>query len=220
MKIPAFVQSLLSNYFRWTAGAVVLGVLALGYFFVLDSKIAELRTSGLLERAQVEAHLTSQGEYLTNLRASLGKFKSSLRADDLAGIDAFIPTGPDFPGLLLSLEAIANSANLQLESMNVNEIGQVAAASDDTGQAASGNDTAQAATPSGFNLQTQDVTVTVAGGTSYEAFKRFITQIESSRRLLDVVSVSFSHTNDTGTAASAKPYNVVIRTYYVPEYPA
>jgi Tfp pilus assembly protein PilO len=215
MRIPAFVQTLLTNYFRWIAVGAAVGVLALGYFLVLDSKISALRTSGVLERAQVESALAGKREYLTQLRASLEKFKTSLSPSDLAGIDGFIPTGPDFPGLLLALEAIAASANLQLDSMNVNEIGQVVAASGSADQVGSGEAAAQAATPSGVNLQTQDVNVTVSGGSSYEAFKRFITQVESSRRLLDVVSVSFSHSIEAG-AAGTTPYTVVIRTYYLP----
>lgn len=217
MKIPAFVQTLLTDYFRWTAGATVVVILVLGYVLVLDSRLTELRTSGLLERAKVETDLASQKDYLEKLRASIQKFDASLSKSDLAGIDAFIPTGPDFPGLLLTLEAVAASANLQLDSMNVNEVGQVVAsvgASGSTGTA--DRNSAQAATPAGLNLQTQDVTVAVSGGTNYASFKRFITQLESSRRLLDVVSLNFSHQLETTETATSVPYNVVIRTYYLP----
>lgn len=218
MKFPAFLQTLLTDYFRWVAAVLVAAVLALGYFFVLDQKIANLRSSGILKRANVEAELATQKEYLSKLQDSIDSFHTAVPNELLSKVNSFMPTGSDFPGLLLTLEQLAVSANLQLDSISINEVGQTIASSGST----EGSDTAVgtpalAATAGGLNLRTQDVTVSVSGGTNYESFKQFVTLLETSQRLLDVISLGFSFPDTTAAGTTQSPYNVVVRTYYLPE---
>ncbi len=216
MKFPSFLQSLLTDYYRWTVWVLVVLVMVGGYFLVLDTKISNLRTSGILEKANVESELSSEQEYLASLKKSVAKFKAALPQDQLAQVDAFLPTESDFPGLLLTLENIARTANLELSSISVNESGQIGTSG--SSATATTPDTAPAGTATALDVKTEDINLTVSGGTSYEAFKRFMTLVESSQRLFDVLSVSFSHTAETSdTETTSSPYTIVVRTYYVPD---
>lgn len=216
MNIPGFLNRLLIDSFRWLAIGVAVIILALGYFFVVDAKLAALRTSGFLERNRVTSELEAQKKYLADLQSSVAQFDTRLSTAQREEINTFIPTGTDFPGLLLMLENLAAQANLKLASMNVAEVGQVASAA--AGGSPTGAPTAAAASVAGLPVRIQDVSVSFQGGTSYEELKRFIELIESSRRLLDVVSLNFSHGEDPATGQrGASAYTMVVRTYYLPE---
>lgn len=224
MKTPAFLTSLLSDYFRWTATVVAVLVVVAGYFFLLQGKFNNLQTNGFTQRSTVEADLQAEQKYYSDLQDSIAKFHQTLSAQTLQELDSFIPTGADFPGLLTMMQSLASSAGLQLDSLSTNQVGQVAVAPGTVpeGSSSAGTATAQAATAAGLNLQTQDVTLSVSGGSSYEDFKRFIGLIESSQRLLDVISLNFSQPATTqdqegGTANSGAPYSLVVRTYYLPQ---
>lgn len=225
MKIPPFITTLLADYFRWTAAGLVVFVLALGYFFVLTSKIDAVRTSGFLERTKVKNELASEKRYADQLQTAVAKYKKALPPEKQAQINDFLPSSTDFPGLLLMLQKIADSVGLKLESMTVGQAGQVVAASGAAAAASSGktSDTAtttkpsasSAATVSGSTIRTEDVSFVVSGGVSYENFKNFLTAIESSQRLLDVVSLNFTAATATeGSAGSS--YSMTVRTYYLP----
>lgn len=194
-----------------------------GYFMLLQGKVDNLQTNGFNQRSSTEADLQSEQQYYKDLQASISKFHQTLSTQTLKELDSFIPTGSDFPGLLTLMQSLASSAGLQLESLSTSEVGQVAVVSGSvpSGSSSAGVAAAQAATAAGLNLQTQDVTVSVSGGTSYEDFKRFIGLIESSQRLLDVISLNFSQPASSQEKQGSsnnqqQPYSVVVRTYYLP----
>ena len=217
MKIPGFLYKLLSDQFRWLALAIVVIVFGLGYWLFISTKIQAIQTTGFVEKKRVLDELATQQRYLDSLKASIGHFNAALPEDRIHAINDFIPSNPDFPGLLLTLNNIANAANLQLDSVDIGEIGQLAATSP-TGNSTETQTTqppsAQAASAAGVNLQVQDASVVVKNGTSYEAFKRFITLVESSQRLMDVVSLSFNISGGQ-SGGGDQQFGIHIRTYYL-----
>jgi hypothetical protein len=219
MKIPAFLYKLLSNQFRWIALVIVGIVLGLGYWLFISEKIQAIQTTGFVEKKRIQNDLATQQRYLDSLKASIGHFHAALPDDQLRAINDFIPSNPDFPGLLLTLNNIANAANLQLDSVDIGEIGQLAATSptgNSTETAATQPPSAQAASAAGVNLQVQDAAVVVKNGSSYESFKRFITLVESSQRLMDVVSLNFNVSgSQSGAAGADQQFGIHIRTYYL-----
>lgn len=221
MRTPDFLSRWLIDFWRWFAFGTVALVLAIGYFFVLAGKIESVRTDGLLKRTQANEQLAADSAYKEALQASAKAFEQKISASDRATIEEFIPTGSDFPSILLTIQDMAKRAGLQLTDVAVTEIGQVAAAGTEAIVASQTTTTsiAQAATVQGVNLRTQDVSVTVGGLRSYEEVKNFVKVIESSRRLFDVVSLNF---NLSGTAADGEsatdgsPVTFSLRTYYLP----
>ena len=214
MRLPGFMQKLLTSYFRFLAAGVVVLILTSGYVLLIRAKVDTLRTSGYLERANVARELQEEKAYLSQIRSAYKEFRRLLPAEKLAAIDEFIPTGTDFPGLLLTIRNIATAANLDLATMAISQTATVANIPPSDRSTTGGENSAQAATVSGLVLRTQDVTVSVRRGQNYETFKRFIALIESSRRLFDVVSLGFSH--EAQAADSGSTYSLVLRSYYLP----
>jgi hypothetical protein len=219
MNLGTVSSKLLIDYFRFVAAGVVVAILAGGYFFLVDSQIEELQTSGYLERAKVEVKLETQKNHLSRLTESITKFDRVLPADKLKTVDAFLPTGANFPELVLTIEDIAQEANLDLDALAVGLVTPTGTTETSASETSTADAVAQAASIPGVNLQAQDVTISVSNGRSYETFKRFVGLLESSQRLFDVLSVSFNHpvTNETGTVDAQ--YSVVVRTYYLPVKP-
>lgn len=225
MTTPKIVIKALTEYFRFLAGGVVLAVLLAGYFLLISPLVTEVQSTQGTARKNAEAELKTQQAYLEALKQSNAKYDQVLPKANREKIDAFIPSEPDFPGLLLTMKSIVSQAQLTLDGITVGQGGQVAVTNPGTAQTdtarAANPATAQAATVAGVNIQTQDVSITVSGGHTYQDFKRLLTLIESSQRLFDVISVNYAAPAGTtgGTStATGQPlkWDIVLRTYYLP----
>lgn len=218
MKYPPFVIKLLSERFRLLAIGVTAIIVGAGYVLFITTKIQTIQTTGFLQKQQVQAELATQRTNLQALQQTAQHFAAALPAEKLAAVDEFIPSSPDFPGPLLTINNIANAANLKLDSVSIGEVGQLAATSPtgSSDQTAGASQSVRAATASGVNLQIQDAAVTVTGGQSYASFKNFIGLLESSRRLLDVVSLGFNLESNNPGQSGQQNFTVHVRTYYLP----
>lgn len=221
MSLPAFLSKAITNYFRFIAGGVAVLLVAGGYLLILGPKITDVQSSQVAARKNAEADLKAKQEYVSALRESNAKFTTVLPTESRERINTFIPTGSDFPSLLLTVNNIVTQAQLTLDSINVGQGGQIAVAgqSTDTNTATGGTSpTARAATIGGVNLRTEDVTITISGGTSYDAFKQVLNLFESSQRLFDVVSVTYAaaKTEESKVTGTAN-WSLVLRTYYLPK---
>lgn len=225
MKLPTIIIKILTEYYRWLALGVAAIVLIIGYLTVIAPKLSEVQSKQVTVRQADVDRLQQQQKYLEDLKKSNSKFTQLFPAATRQTIDDFLPSDPDFPGLLLTVKNVITRSGLTLDSFAVAQGGQTSVATAATAPAAAGTKTgatsAQAATTGGDSVRTQDVSVTVSGGTSYEAFKRLLTNIEASRRLFDVISLSFttptSDSTKTAQAATASgAWTLVLRTYYMP----
>ncbi len=214
MKASDLTNKILSSYFGWLVGGVAVIILGLGYTVVLSAQLSLIQTTSLNEKTQTEQRLKTETEYLAALKGSITRFHQVLPNDKIGAIDDFLPSSSDFPGLLLTLKNLAASANVQLESLNLSQTGQVAASPSANGATSAAPGVANAAAASSLNLKTQDASIAVAGGTSYDDFKHFLSVIEHSRRLLDVIQLSFGVS--PGGQSAAQSYAMVVRTYYLP----
>lgn len=226
MKIPKIIGKLFNQYFRFIVGGIVVAILAAGYFLLLSPKIADVRSTQGAAQKNAEAELKTQQSYLASLKQSNAKFDQVLPVSIRNKINNFIPSEPDFPGLLLTLKNIVSQAQMTLDTMSVGQSGETAVAST-TGTTAttgkSGTTSAQAATVSGINVKTQDVSISISGGKTYQDFKKLLSLLESSQRLFDVISVNYSGpTSTTGSTAVVTTstedlkWSIVLRTYYFP----
>lgn len=226
MKTPAIITKVLTDYYRYVAAAVVFIVLGAGYLLLISPKIVEVRSTQVATRKSDEQRLKDQQAYAEDLKKSNSTYAQLFPEATRTSINDFIPSDPDFPGLLLTVKNIVSKAGLTLDSISVAQGGLTSVASGATAPIAAGKTggtaTAQAATVGGVSVKTQDVSITVSGGKSYDAFKNLLTTIESSRRLFDVVSLSFStpsattDTKNTSTTAATTSWTLILRTYYLP----
>lgn len=220
MKIPEFISQWLIKYWRWFALGVVAIIFSIGYVTLLSGKIASIRTEGLARRNQTIDQLRDDEAYRDTLQASAKAFAEKISEADQSTLEEFIPTGSDFPTLLLTVQDIAKRADLKLTDLFVTEIGQTTAAGSSAPIASSsGSGVAQAATIEGVSLRTQDISVTISGIRSYDNVKALVRVIELSRRLFDVVSIDFdlsSGGESATTTGEGRPINLRLRTYYLP----
>lgn len=226
MKTPAIVTKILTDYYRYLATGVVVIVLAAGYLLLISPKIVEVRSTQVATRRSDEQRLKDQQSYAEDLQKSNATYQTLFPEATRTSINDFIPSDPDFPGLILTIKNIVSKSGMTLDSINVAQGGLTPVASGATATSTSGKTgstaTAQAATVGGVSVKTQDVTISVSGGKSYEAFKNLLTTIESSRRLFDVVSLSFStpssstDTKSTSTSTASASWSLILRTYYLP----
>lgn len=213
------INKALTDYFRFLAIGTVVVVLALGYFFLIAPKITAVRSTEVTTRKNTESELQTQQAYLEDLKQSNQKFRSTFTEDQRREINAFIPSTSDFPSLLLTVENIVSQAQLTLDSISIGQVGQATAAATTPpagGETTNGTATAQAATVSGISFKTQDVSISVSGGKSYDSFKNLLSLFESSRRLFDIISVGYSLKVDEQGGNAGSVWNLTLRTYYLP----
>lgn len=213
MKLPNIFTTLLSTYFRWVVVTVMVIILALGYWLVISQQLSTIRTTSVAERNRTEQQLKSEQNYLSALKSSIERFHQVLSADRLATVDDFLPSSSDFPGLLLTVRNLAAAANVALRGLSLSQGGQVSATGTSSGSLDASSTAANAAAATSLSIKTQDVTLAVAGGNSYEDFKRLLSVIERSRRLFDVVQLTFGVASGQNVSPA---YALVVRTYYLP----
>ncbi len=202
-------------------------VLVAGYLLLIAPKITELKTSQVTAQQGAVSELKTQQLYADALAKSNTAFATAIPAATQKKIDTFLPSTANFPSLILTVKNMVTQARLTLNSISVSQSGQVAAVSAATPITSGVTSNAavpkaQAATATGVGVKTQDISISVSGGTTYEAFKSFLSIIESSQQLFDVMTVSFTSGGDTtatttgGASAGTATWSFVLRTYYLP----
>lgn len=218
MILPAFFTKILASYFRWLALVIAALILAIGYFGFIAERISAIQTQGFRERTKAEQQLKADQQYVIALQSSASKYEQAFSPAELERINNFIPTTSDFPGLILTLKNIASTSGLRLETITVGQGGAADAKKAGTeaeAQAATTPDTT--AETGALALKTQDVSISVSGGTTYDAFKKFIGTIESSQRLFDITSLTFAQPTGGEDKTASTSYSLVLRTYYLGE---
>src|SRR5262249_16928444 len=148
----------LASSFRWLAGGVAVIVLGLGYWLVIRPQLSSIQTISLTQRNSVRNQISGERDYHNRLQASINKFHQVIPTETLSALDDFLPSSPDFPGLLLTIQNIAANSNVRLKSMTLSQAGELATAS--TPGATSGGNAANAAALTSLNLKTQDISIT------------------------------------------------------------
>lgn len=200
MKFPPIINKVLINYFRFIAAGAVAVVLLAGYLFLIAPKVTEVKTTETTTRKNAETELKIQQDFLIDLKKSNEKFSTTFGSEQIKAINEFIPSSPDFPGLLLTVQNIVSQARLTLDSFSVGAVGQLPSA--------------QGASAAGVTFLTQDVSISVSGGGNYAAFKNLLSLFESSRRLFDIISIGYA--SGKADEKSSIGWTLVLRTYYLP----
>ncbi len=212
MTRSALVTKVLSDYFRWVALAGVLIIVALGYIFLLSGKIQSIQEEGLARRQQISQEYDRQAKNKAAFEATMRNFKAAFSQADIDNINSFLPTSPDTVALQLDLAEIGKRAGLQLDSISISEvINNSASATSGQVQEVSPTAASQTLTIDGKPIGIQDVAVTYTEGLGYQNFKKFLDYVERSRRLFDILQVSYNHAEDRTS------YSATLRTYYIAE---
>lgn len=207
MTMPSIITKILRDYFRWVILVVVAIILGLGYGLLLNKKIARIQTISFSDKTRAQSELDTATKYASDLQVSLDSFQKSFNQTDLVALNQVLPTSTEFPDLLLSIKQMATISNLELAAITINASGEVKTIEPDSGSAALGVAPAK--------VQSIDISLQFNKGTGYEQFKSFLGIIESSKRIYDVQSLSFSE--PSGKEGTATPITLILRTYVLPD---
>jgi len=169
---------------------VVLTIIG-GYFFTYPqwSNLSENKTS--LVQIQEENAKLKKSE--TDLNTFLSEYRSKQNQSDFAG--KILPLKkPELESFLANLDSFATSSGVSLSSASF---------------ADQGLGTSAVSTKStDYQIAYVDVTMSASG--SYPSFRAFISQLENSLRLMDILTVSIVNGNDP----SKLEYKFIGRVYY------
>lgn len=187
-------QSFIIQYFKLVVGALVILILAIGYFVLIGPQYNSLKENGILNYQAQREKLANRKTYLEKLK-SLQTEYTKLNAKDLESLKHLLPVGEDIPGLFVQAEALAKDNGLALQNIGVN---QPAVSTDKSGKVVK---------KESAGVGTLSLSMTLTGGSGYEGLKSFLDSLENNVRILDVESVNFS--------PDGQNYSVNAKTYYL-----
>lgn len=157
---------------------------------ITQIKMINAETQGKLAEAQAER------SYLSSVEASVAAAQS-IPPGVLKDVDQALPTSQNLPSLLVQFGSAALSNNVRIDTISFSE-----------SVASNG---LEAGLPSGM-IAPLDVSLSVRAA-SYFEMKRFLADIESSLRIMDILSMTSSGSEEGGESS----YSIQLRTYsYIP----
>lgn len=177
--------------------AVFVGVA----FFVLRPMIADIKETNA-ETARSLETLEQQRAYLASLSQSVAASKS-ISPEALDQVNSALPSDSNIPLLLVQFSTAAAQRNIKIGSISFSEPQPVRPT---TGQATGAGVAAATTTTQG--VIPMDVALTL-NAQNYVDVKRFLADLESSLRLVDVVGISTSE----GGKGKETAYQLQLRTY-------
>lgn len=175
----------MSTQFKLITILAVIIILVLSFLLILKPKYDRIiETRQELKTKQKE--FSDQKIYFDEIKKLIANYQK-LDPSDIEKIAKVLPTEQDIAGLFVQMEAMTNESGLNLTGLDISE----------------------KTVPELEKLQIKelDVALNLSGG-DYEAFKKFLSIIESNLRLMDIISINF--------APEATTYALNLKTYYKP----
>ena len=194
----------------------VLGIILAGaIFFVYTKPTYDTVQAAQVQIGQYNAAL-DKATQLQQLKQSLLSRYNSFNPTDLSRLQTLLPDQVNNIGLILDLDTLANQYAMSLENVNISTAGNTTASSVST-PAGSISAVGAAAEP----YDSLDVQFTVHG--TYAQFVQYITGLESSLRIVDLVGLTVSaggsavpgSVTASGTDNIIYAFNVTLRTYWL-----
>ncbi|MCW9054444.1 MAG: hypothetical protein OQJ98_00465 [Candidatus Pacebacteria bacterium] len=175
-----------------TITPIILVATALGLFFGYVRPSYEGIQKLRVEEAQYDEALTQSRE-LQDLRDSLLSRYNTFSQNDLNRLEKLLPDNVDNVRLILDIDSIASKYNMRTRNVTVSGAGSEATNIIAAGAGA-----------------TDSVVLSFSVAARYDDFIRFLKDLESSLRIVDVVGLSFK--SDEGDAYT---FGVSLRTYWL-----
>lgn len=178
-----------SDFFKYLILPIILFASALAIVFWVLLPLYYDVQSALELKTQNENNLSDRLKLTANLERLVNQYNE--RLSDAASFGRAIPEGQNIPELLVNFEALASENGLVFSAINFK--------------------------PKDFKtvgVKTLIMEVKVKG--SYPAFKNYLTAMEKSLRIFDVMNVSFAGVSpgQTGAKIDNLEFNLVVNTYY------
>lgn len=172
-------------------------LLALGLFFgYIQPTWAGSIASKKSQITSYESALAAADRYKSK-EAQLTTARNSIPPESIARLNSFLPDSIDNVQIILDLDALAARSGVKLSNFDIKS---TSASTEVAGDPATGG------LQAGSVIDSAEITLTVTG--TYTAFRGFLSQIEQSLRMLDVVNISVK---DSKTGVYG--YDLTIRIY-------
>ena len=176
---------------------IVLGV---GYALLLSKQITTIQTTSFSDRTKAKNELTASKAYATQLQTSLDAYHRNFTEADRARLLQLLPTSTDFPSILLTVQELVASADLDLQSITTTDVSVPVTST-----------TGTTIPP----LNGKDINITVTGGKGYDQFKKFLAILETTEPIIDVTTANYTAT--AGDSQTGTSYTFTLRTYIMPD---
>ena len=175
---------IVERYFKWIALIIFVVVLVLGYWVVLKDKYgAYMESKNITLSGMEESIRNAENDKI----AMQNTRKIDISADEENLMYMAVPKAFDFNSIVSQLTSLSSAYNFSVNNIEV----------------AKGDETENVA--SGQNIKSARISMSISGG-NYEEFKRFLSAVETSAMIFDVLSVNFS---------AGQSYDLVIKSYYL-----
>lgn len=178
-----------SNIFKYFILPIILFLASLAIIlWILLPIYNDIKLTAELKK-QNESNLNDRIKLSSSLKGLVGQYNQ--RLNDVNSFSRVIPEDQSIPELLVNLEALASENGLTFSGVNFTP-----------------------KNPKMPGVKTLTIAVKVKG--SYPAFKNYLSAMEKSLRIFDVMSISFSGIS-RGTSninVNNLDFNLIINTYY------
>lgn len=171
------------------------------FIFVAKPQFNEAQTINA-DYTEYQDTIQKYEEFNAEINALKSK-KNSIRISDRERIDAMIPSSIDNPRILVDLEALAKKHSLLFGNIKTDK------GTEKVYTQTSNKNTSPEAQNSENRLLTNDISFDVIG--TYDQFKNFLNDIESSLTIMEVKTISFDVTE-----GAFQQYSVTVQTYALP----
>jgi Tfp pilus assembly protein PilO len=185
------VNYILSNYFPLIASIIFFVVLGAGYLFLIDPYLDEIKLQISQDIATEKNYGVIQQQKINKLIEQREAF-DKINIKELEKIDYILPKEEDIPNLFAQIEAIAKEYSLLLTSISTSNYNEE-------------TKNGEIVKPPN-SVKKVLVSITLDGGSDYEALKNFLKALEFNIRLLDISSINIS--------SDFRVYNINCITYY------
>lgn len=171
---------------------IILITIALGLFFgYIDTTYQNIKELRAEEKTYDEA--LDQSRELQEVRDALLSRYNTFSQQDLDRLEKLLPDHVDNVRLILDIDSIASNYSMRTRNVTVST-----ASSEDPNVIGSNNSSVDS------------VVLSFSVAATYDNFIRFMKDLESSLRIVDLVGLSFS-----STEGDAFNFNVSIKTYWL-----
>ncbi len=198
--------------------SVAFVIIAIGMFAMITRPTYDDVQQQQAQMAQYDAALQKAAQ-LEQIKQTLLSRYNSFNQSDLSRLQVMVPDHVDNIGLILDLANLAGRYNLPLENVDVTT---------PTTQSTTGSSpTSPTSPPSPQSIAIgsdaapyQNLTIKFSTTGTYDSFTQFMTALQSSLRVVDMVSLNLSQNSAKTGGTPTYQYDVVLRTYWLNSSPS
>ncbi len=201
------VNDFIAQYFLWCVLLILFFIFFFGWFFLLQTEWKTIQHSGILGNAEAVNRLDERQKYLADLQDMQNAY-DDLGIERLAQIYSVLPVGLEPTRTIRTIQALAESANMSILSIDV--VDQQPGNADSTGFT-NGADDSEIVSFESNSIRTAIVTLNLQGqeDTNYQDVKRFLDILQNYVPVLNLQTMTY--------AADTTSFALQLETYYLNE---